>query len=80
MHLPPEKYSDVELIDKSVAELAKKLRELDYQHAWALIVVVEWVWEHHDQGIDIKKDPWWTLAFRRQFLQKRTPKKAPKRR
>jgi hypothetical protein len=49
---------------------ADRLLALVYVHAWALIVAVQWFWEHQDHGIDIKKDPWWTLAFRRQWQQK----------
>ena len=79
MELPPEGYREIELTDKCVAELAKKLRELVYPHAWAVILVVQWFWEHHDEGVDIKKDPWWTLAFRRQWHQTKA-KKPPKRR
>jgi hypothetical protein len=78
MDLPPEEYSESELTDKRVAELAKNLRELDYPHAWAVIGAVHWFWEHQKEGIDIAKDPWWTLAFRRQWHRKQTDQdKAP---
>lgn len=56
-------------LDNAIASLVKKLRDLDYVHAWAIAVTVWWFWEHHDEGIDIK-DPWWTVAFRRQWEQK----------
>jgi hypothetical protein len=49
-----------------ITELVKKLHGLDYAHAWAVIVTVQWFWEQND-GIDIRKDPWWTLTFRRQW-------------
>jgi hypothetical protein len=60
-------------IDAEVAKVVGKLRELDYVHAWAVILAVRWFWEHRDKGIDIKEDPWWTLAFRRQWQQTRSP-------
>jgi len=56
--------------DADVTRLVGTLRKLDYAHAWAVIVTVQWFWEHHEESIDIKKDPWWTLAFRRQKHQK----------
>jgi hypothetical protein len=54
-------------IDAAVEKLVESLRQLDYVHAWAIIVAVQWFWEHRNEGIDIKKDPWWTLPFRRQW-------------
>jgi hypothetical protein len=79
MDLPPEKYSQIELADKRVSQLANKLRELDYPHAWAIIIAVQWYWEHQDEGIDMKKDCWWTLGYRREWQQKKA-KKSVKRR
>ncbi len=73
-------YNVIEQADKYTAIFVQKLRELDYAHAWAVIVAVQWLWEHHDQGIDIKKDNWWTLAFRRQWPAMSNAKKSPKRR
>src|SRR5206468_1688739 len=61
-------------LEVTVKELVGKLRNLDYVHAWALIVAIQWFWDHQHEGIDIKKDPWWTLAFRRQWRPKQTPK------
>lgn len=52
-------------------ELVEKLHKLDYAHAWAVIVAVQWFWEHQEQGIDLGKDPWWTLKFRSEWHQKR---------
>jgi hypothetical protein len=66
-----EEYSE----DILVGELAKKLRELDYAHAWAIVIVVRWFWEHHHEGIDIENDLWWTLAFRRQWKPKQSVEK-----
>jgi hypothetical protein len=66
-------------LDYKVKEVLKKLRGLDYPHAWAIIVTVQWLWEHHEEGIDIKKDPWWTLAFRRKWGQPRANKPAERR-
>lgn len=46
-----------------VQVLAEKVRGLDYAHAWAAIVAVQWFWENSDSvSVDA---PWWTLAFRR---------------
>ena len=67
-------------LESAVKELVTKLRSLDYAQAWAVIVAIQWYWEHQNEGIDIKKDQWWTLAFRRQWHQKTKAKKAPKRR
>jgi hypothetical protein len=64
-------------VDAAVAQLVEKLRnkeELDYPHAWAIILAVNWFWEHQEQGVDISKDPWWTLAFRRQWKPKEAQK------
>jgi hypothetical protein len=60
--------------DNAVARLVEKLRGLDPVHAWAIVVTVRWFWEHHDEGIDIK-EPWWTVAFRRQWQQKHSASK-----
>jgi hypothetical protein len=54
-------------VDPAICRLVEKLKKLDYAHAWAIIVAVQWLWEHVDEGIDVKNDPWWTLAFRRQW-------------
>jgi hypothetical protein len=61
--------------DADVKRLVGTLRELDYSHAWAVIVAVRWFWDYHDEGIDIEKDPWWTLAFRRRWHQKHSGNK-----
>ncbi|HEV2970059.1 MAG TPA: hypothetical protein VGY55_08715 [Pirellulales bacterium] len=53
--------------EAAVGSLAESLRKLDYAHAWGVIAVIQWFWEQRDAGIDIKKDPWWTLAFRRRW-------------
>jgi hypothetical protein len=52
----------------TVARLAEKLRKLDYAHAWAIIMVGQWFWDHHEK-IDIHNDAWWTLAFRKKFQE-----------
>jgi hypothetical protein len=70
MDLPPEEYSSLKLLEELVGKLVKKLRNLDYAHAWAVILAVQWFWEHHDEGIDIEKDEWWRLTFRRQWNEK----------
>ncbi len=58
-------------IDFAVEKVVEKLRDpqFEYFHAWAVIVAIRWFWEHHDEGIDVKEDPWWTLKFRRQWNQ-----------
>jgi hypothetical protein len=53
--------------------LVKKLREVDYAHAWAIIVAVQWYWENH-RFINFENDAWWTLSFRRSFHQKQGSK------
>jgi hypothetical protein len=58
--------------DSAIKKLVKKLRELDYAHAWAVIGASRWFWEHYKEGIDIEKDQWWTLAFRRQWHEKQS--------
>jgi hypothetical protein len=68
------------LRDKQINELLKNVQELDYPHAWALLLTVRWSWEHSDEGVDMKNDEWWTLAFRRQWYQKTRSKKSSKRR
>jgi hypothetical protein len=60
--------------DKAIAGLVKKLRDLDPVHAWAIIVTVRWFWANHADGINIK-DPWWTVAFRRQWGQQHSASK-----
>jgi hypothetical protein len=54
-------------LEYTVKDLLKNLRSLDYAHAWAVIVTIQWYWAHQHGGIDIKKDQWWTLPFRRQW-------------
>jgi hypothetical protein len=63
-------------IDGAVSKVVEKLRDprFDYTHAWAVIVAVQWFWEHHDEGIDITNDPWWTLAFRRHWKERHASK------
>jgi hypothetical protein len=61
-------------VDPAIWRLVEKLKKLDYAHAWAVIVAVQWLWEHVDEGVDIKNDQWWTLAFRRQWKPKQRQK------
>src|SRR5262249_6697860 len=74
MDLPEDDYSSIKLLDETVGELVKKLRNLDYVHAWGVILAVQWFWEHQDEGLDCKKDDWWTLAFRRQWQSRQAHK------
>jgi hypothetical protein len=52
------------LREKVIKAFLKKVQELDYAHAWALLLTVRWFWEHSDEGVDMTKDEWWTLRFR----------------
>jgi hypothetical protein len=66
-------------VDPAIYELVEKLKNLDYVHAWAIIVTVQWFWEQCEQGMDIRNDAWWTLPFRRQWQQKATLGRSAKR-
>ena len=59
-------------IDAAVVGVVEKLSCLDYVHAWAVIVAVQWFWEHSDEGINVKNDQWWTPGFRRQWRGKQS--------
>jgi hypothetical protein len=63
-----DKHVDV-LVNKAI----DKLRNLDYVHAWAVIVAIQWLWAHHEFGIDLKEDRWWTPGFRRDWKPKQIP-------
>jgi hypothetical protein len=54
--------------------LVQELRGLDYVHAWAVIVEVQWFMEHRDEGVDVRNDHWWTLGFRRTWKEKQARK------
>src|SRR5262245_32372200 len=56
----------------AVRRLVEKLHKLEYTHAWALIIAVQWFWFHKDEGIDIRKDRWWTFEFRREWKQRKS--------
>lgn len=58
-------------LDKKISTFVKTLRDLDYVHAWAVIVAVQWYWNHANTKIDFQKDRWWTVAFRRQWTETR---------
>ena len=62
-------------IDAEVKRVVDKLAKLDYMHAWAIIVAVQFFWEPHDERLDMKNHKWWTLAFRRQWHQKHSESK-----
>lgn len=49
---------------KKVPALGEKLRGLDYAHAWAVIVAVQFFWHNHET-ISVN-ETWWTVAFRRE--------------
>lgn len=48
------------------AGLGDRLRALDYGHAWAFIVAVEWYWAHQEAA-DLAHAPWWALQYRLLF-------------
>ncbi len=65
-----------DVTERAVVKLVEKLKELDYAHAWAIIVVVQWYWEHHDKiG---KSDEWWTLAYRMEMSSDRSQNRGRK--
>lgn len=69
------KWNDYDrLRENAISKLVANLGQLNYGQAWAIIITVRWFWEHYDEGIDIEKDSWWTLAFHRQWK----PQKAKK--
>jgi hypothetical protein len=61
-------------VDVYVQKLAKKVRELKYPEAWAVIIAVQWYWENSG-NIDLRGDPWWTLGFRRSRAEKQAGEK-----
>lgn len=69
----PDQYESLQ--NKHINEFIKKVQELDYPHAWALLLTVRWFWQHQNEGVDIAKDQWWTPAFRRQWKPKQAEKK-----
>lgn len=46
-----------------VSALAEKLAGLGYAEAWAVILAVQFFWDHHE-AIDVQGQEWWTLRFR----------------
>jgi len=61
--------------DAAVQALSEKLAALDYAHAWAVLVAVQWFWDHAEHHSDPRQDPWWTLAYRRRAFQKSQEKR-----
>jgi hypothetical protein len=59
--------------DSDVAALVAKLRELDYSHAWAVILAVQWYWDHEDEN-DPTTGPWWTLTHHRRWHERQRSK------
>lgn len=51
----------------AVEKLITRISELDYLEAWAAIIACQFRW----QFVTTLKpeDPWWSLAFRKQFLE-----------
>jgi hypothetical protein len=58
-------------VDAAIAQLAHKLRGLTFARAWAIIVAVQWYWEHHED-LDLIRVDWWTLSFRRSWSAKKS--------
>lgn len=52
-------------VDARVSSLVKRLAALDAVHAWAVVVAVQFFWEH--AGAVDSEAPWYTLAYRRQY-------------
>jgi hypothetical protein len=46
--------------------LVERLRNLDFVHGWAVVLAVQWFWEHANWKVNRQKDEWWTVDFRRQ--------------
>ncbi len=67
-----KEYSD--LSTKEIEAVVELVRKTDFVHAWALVLAVNWYWLHAGDGVDIKNDEWWTLAFRREWNSKRKNK------
>jgi hypothetical protein len=51
-------------VNPAIFRLIEKIKNMDYAHAWAIIVAVQWYWENHE--MIAKEDEWWTLAYRRE--------------
>jgi hypothetical protein len=51
-------------IDERVADLVRRVAALDYAHAWAMIVSVQFFWNHTELEIDPRNDSWWTPGYR----------------
>lgn len=59
-----EATKEMKAADNKVKALVEKLAALDYAHAWAVIVAVQWFWQNTERNIDVRAEPWWTLAYR----------------
>lgn len=53
--------------DAAVAALAKKLHELDYAQAWAVLIACKWQEEYGKDGSGVE---WWTMKYRAQEEQR----------
>lgn len=47
--------------DQAVAELVEKLQQLDTIHGWAMLICLQWFWDHC-QTLDNNADEWWNIA------------------
>jgi len=61
---------------RRVRALADKIRPLDYAHIWAIFVAVDFFLDYRST-IDPQRDPWWTLAFRQEFMDRQVRPDAP---
>lgn len=57
--------------DAAVAGLVKRLQQLDYVHAWAMLMAIQFFWDH-PSDIDHQEHDWWTLPFRRALAEQET--------
>jgi hypothetical protein len=52
--------------DPELEALLERMRTLDYAHAWAVILAVQWYWAHYE-AVRLSEEPWWTLQYRLLF-------------
>jgi hypothetical protein len=53
----------------AAAALAKRLRDLEYVHAWAVITALQWRADHSGRAAVAENEEWWTLAHRQRHIQ-----------
>jgi hypothetical protein len=75
-HLEDKPQEYIRLRETDIETVIEDVRKLDYPHAWALVLAVGWYWQHADDGVDLCKDSWWSLGFRREWSSKSKARKA----